>query len=468
MVITKTAKLKITSHTDIFNDTIDIYNSALSFYIDVVNKEFDNLLFLTHSKEKMMYIESITHRTASNIDIKYDFSINFYKFPSYLRRSVINEALGVVSSHYSREKLYSEEKEKALTKGKKFLKKPPTLNLNHESFPVFYKGNMYKDTTLGKSEIKVFKNNDLVLIDIKYKIKDLINRFDDCYQAINPTLIKKGKKYFLHIPFQTKVNLNSTPLNNQKVIGVDLGLTNSAVCSCIDSNGTVIDRLFINQSKEKDQIKTISNKLSKAKRISGTKGEKPNYWRKINGLQKYIVQNTVDEIVAFAVKNNADVIVFEHLGKMKLPKGVFGAKRFRAKLHNWAKQRIQEKTIQKAWSNGIRNSKILANGTSKFAFDGSGLVQRNSKKDLAKFQNNKIYNADLSASYNIASRYFTRAILKPLSEKIRLQIEANVPLIADRTSHTLSSLIRLQEVINHVNNTSVSSIYDKETLSIII
>jgi len=81
-----------------------------------------------------------------------------------------------------------------------------------------------------------------------------------------------------------------------------------------------------------------------------------------------------------------------------------------------------------------------------YAFDGSGKLERNSKKDIAKFSNGKLYHCDLSASYNIGSRYFTRAILKPLSEKIRLQYEAKVPNIANRTSHTLSTLISLQEV----------------------
>jgi len=95
----------------------------------------------------------------------------------------------------------------------------------------------------------------------------------------------------------------------------------------------------------------------------------------------------------------------------------------------------------------IRYSRVLARGTSQYAYDGSGLVKRNSKKDIAIFSNNKEYHCDLSASYNIASRYFTRAILKPLSEMRRLQVEAKVPLLADRTSHTLFSLIKLREVV---------------------
>ena len=87
-----------------------------------------------------------------------------------------------------------------------------------------------------------------------------------------------------------------------------------------------------------------------------------------------------------------------------------------------------------------------------YAYDGSGLVKRSNRKDIATLQSknkndkNKAYHADLSACYNIASRYFTRAILKPLSETRRLQVEAKVPLLADRASHTLSSLIKLREV----------------------
>ncbi len=55
------------------------------------------------------------------------------------------------------------------------------------------------------------------------------------FKEFNPSLVKKGKKYFLHISYEIDVKLNSTPLKKQRVIGVDLDLTNSAVCSCIDS-----------------------------------------------------------------------------------------------------------------------------------------------------------------------------------------------------------------------------------------
>ena len=101
-----------------------------------------------------------------------------------------------------------------------------------------------------------------------------------------------------------------------------------------------------------------------------------------------------------------------------------------------------------------------------YAFDGSGKVERSKRKDIAIFANKKIYHSDLSASYNIASRYFIRAILKPLSETKRLSLEAKVPLLADRTSHTLSSLIKLHDVSSNASIAEVSRIQDKEAPSI--
>lgn len=452
MKITKTAKLKITSHSKIFDKTIEIYNKALGFYINVCEREYGYMEQFKHSKEKLNYIESISHLTARNKNIKYNFDKDFYKFPSYLRRTAIMEALGVCDSHFSRMENWQRKKDTKLAKGKKFFEKPPKLNYKPKSFPTLYKDNMWKKLEDGIAKIKVFKNDDWVWINIDYSTKNLQSgqnyRFKD-YKEFNPMLVKKGKKYFLHIAYQANIKLNSISLKNQKVIGVDLGLTNSAVCSCIDIDGTVIDRLFINQSKEKDQLNHKLNKLAKAKRKSGILNEKPNYWRKINGLQKFIIQDTADKIIEFAVRNNADVIVFEYLGKMKVPKDLYGSRRLRAKLQYWAKIKIQHKVEEKAHSAGIRYSRVLARGTSMYAYDGSGLVVRNSKKDIATFQSkndkSKTYHADLSASYNIASRYFTRAIVKPLSETKRLQIEAKVPLFADRTSHTLSSLIKLRE-----------------------
>jgi len=202
------------------------------------------------------------------------------------------------------------------------------------------------------------------------------------------------------------------------------------------------------------------------KRLSGLI-KAPNYWKKINNLQKGITQKTADEIIKFALKYNASVIVFEFLNKFKFPKNFYGAKKLRAKLQHWAKAKIQKLVIQKAHRYGIRVKFVSPKGTSKYAFDGSGEVIRNFKKDICRFKNGKIYHADLNASYNIGARYFIREYLKSLSEMARLQAEAKVPLLADRISHSLASLIRLAEVVEEFPlNTSLSYIQVKEAPAI--
>ena len=95
MTIIKTEKLRILNFGKIFDDTLKIYNEALSFYIVVCEKEYLNLIDKS-SKEKLNYIEKISHKTTKNKNILYDFDEKFYKFPSYLRRAVIMDAIGMI------------------------------------------------------------------------------------------------------------------------------------------------------------------------------------------------------------------------------------------------------------------------------------------------------------------------------------------------------------------------------------
>ncbi|WP_461183829.1 RNA-guided endonuclease TnpB family protein, partial [Virgibacillus kimchii] len=352
-------------------------------------------------------------------------------------------SFGKVKSYRSNFTKWQEEQYIALSKGKKFNKKPPRFQLEHKEFPVFYRGNMFKRIDETTAQIKIFHRNDWVWINIAFKEQDLYKRDVWEWKECNPKLVRVGKKYFLHISYKSKVKLSKTKIKEQKICAVDLGITNSAVCSIMDANGTVLDRLFINQSKEKDQLYTMTNKLRKAQSISG-RIQAPNFWRRINGLQKYIVHDTSRKIVQLAKEHRCDVIVFEFLDHMKMPKGFYGAKKLRFKLRYWRKKGIQNKVEEMAHYAGMRISRINAGNTSKLAFDGSGQVERNDKKDLVVFETGKVYHADLSASYNIGARYFIRGIQKSTSEKKWLALQAKVPELSKRTHQTLSSLIALR------------------------
>ena len=57
--------------------------------------------------------------------------------------------------------------------------------------------------------------------------------------------------------------------------------------------------------------------------------------------------------------------------------------------------------------------------------------------------NGKRYHSDLSASYNIGSRYFIRELLKSEPAMARLPDDAKVHCYGKGTTRTLSTLIRL-------------------------
>ncbi|WP_046174887.1 RNA-guided endonuclease TnpB family protein [Domibacillus indicus] len=446
MKVAKSLLHKITNQTEIFNNTLDIYNEALSFIIQVIDKEFDHTDGLT-TKSIVPAVEKLIHATKSNPLPKYkEFNERFYKFPSYFRRSAIASAFGKVKSFRSNYQNWQKEQKYALSEGKRFKKQPPRLQAEHKEFPVFYRGNMFNRTSDTTAQIKVFHQNDWVWTDIEFKEQDHYKRGVWEWKEHNPKLIKRGKKFFLSISYENKVTLTKAPIQEQKVCAVDLGLTNSAVCSVINAKGTVLGRTFINQPKEKDRLQTVINKLRKAQRASG-RIQAPNFWRKINGYQQHIVRHTSHEIVKFATKHGCDVIVFEYLGRMKTPKGFYGARKLRFKLHGWRKIGIQNKVEEMAHCLGMRISRINPRNTSSLAFDGSGKVERNPKKDLATFSTGKVYHADLSASYIIGARYFIRAFQKSISETKWLSLQAKVPELAIRTSQTLSSFISLHHAL---------------------
>ena len=443
--IVKTAKLKITSHTSIFDETIEKYRDAVCYLMEVILAEKDSVLHCEEKNGEIKVVETLIHATKHREDVPYDFDEKFYKFPSYLRRSAIMEAAGAVRSHLSNTENWKQAKAQAKEDGKPFYKKEPGWQPESKGFPTFYKDGNWKPVAEGISQIKIFKDDDWKWIVVNYNTKNLFSsgksRFDGMKQK-SPSLVKNGKKYFLVFPY-----IGSSKLSKKAdiVVGVDLGLTNSAVCSTLKEDGTVVDRLFINQSTEKDRLRKARNKLKKAWRNSGD-NEKPNLLRKQRNLQKFVVQDTVNQIVSFAVRSKADVIVMEHLGGLKARKGS-GNKFLRNALHHWGKMEIQKLVEQKAHSLGIRISRVSANGTSKYAFDGSGAVKRSTRKDLCEFSTGKQYHSDLSASYNIAARFFLRNILNPLDESERLIVEAKVPLLSARSTHTLATLIRLREVV---------------------
>ena len=270
---------------------------------------------------------------------------------------------------------------------------------------------------------------------------DYITRWCTSRRKCAPTLQKRGREWSLDFPFEEKVALTDTDIFEQTIIAVDLGINCAATVSVMRSDGTVLGRHFCRLPKEYDSLAHSVNRIRKAQQHGNKRT--PRLWARVKGISDDIAVKTAGFIMDMAVLYNADAIVFEHLDRSGK---LHGSKK--QKLHMWRSQYVQSMVSDRAHRFGMRISHICAWGTSRLAFDGSGTVERGKEADLGsysicRFQSGKIYNCDLSASYNIGSRYFVREILKSLPARERLALEAKVPQAAKRSTCTLSTLINL-------------------------
>ena len=434
MEVITSYKVKIKHYNHIFGDTVRLYRGAVDFFIKVCLREWDNLSEFSGVLARKRYIEVCTHRTKENPDVKYDFDQQFYKFPSYLRRAAVGEALGLVSSYHSNRKRYL-----ANPHGKH-----PSRHQAGNSFPALYRDNSFVRSGTYTVRIKVFIRNtwDWLDVDLKKGDVDYILRRCKNRKECAPVLRKRGKEWFLDFAFEEPVTLSQTPIQSQTIVAVDLGLNSACTCSVMQSDGTILDRKFLSLPREQDSLTHAINRIKKAQQHGNYKTHR--LWTKAKGINDDIAVKTAAFIIDTAILWSADVIVFEHLdirGKKR------GSKKQR--LHHWRAMYVQSMVANKAHRLGMRISRVCAWGTSKLAYDGSGKVERgiNGNYSICRFQTGKVYNCDLSASYNIGARYFIREILKSLPETVRLDAEAKDPSLSKRITCTFSTLLSLNAVL---------------------
>lgn len=441
MKIVSSYAVEIKHISKLFRQTIKIYNDAISFCVKAFEENWDILETLdTGNKERKDYADSLIHSTKSNIAKYPEFDVRFHKMPSYLRFSVINTALGYLSSYHSN----LDNWEFFNTNSK-----APILQTHLNKLPTFYKGNMYRDDCEGDTvRLKLFVNNDWNWVEVKLKHTDVVSIQKHMINAKMsvPTLEKKNKKWFLRFAFEEKVELNKTKLEEQRILAVDLGINTDATCSVMNMNGTILAREFINFTSDKDQLYHTLNKIKKVQQRYGSNNI-TKLWRYAKFHNEELARKIAKQIVYVATMYDCDVIVFEHLNTKGRKRGSK-----KQKLHMWKKNTIQKIVEHKAHKNGIRISHICAWGTSKLAYDGSGKVLRGKDAnlgtyELCKFSNGKIYNCDLSASYNIGARYFIREIQKILPVKVWFDIMAKVPKCQKRTQCTYNTLLEINRVV---------------------
>jgi len=426
--------VKIKHYNRIFADTVRLYRAASDFFIKVMMNDWDSFRGL-RQQEAVNLAESLTVVTAKNPAPAYDFGKKFYKFPCYLRRAAIAEAYGAVCSYQSRMALWA-------ASGKRG-RGPGRPNAGH-AFPVMYRDNCFVRTGTYSARIKVWIRNTWDWLDVELNRGDadyILRRCAGRKECV-PVLRKRGHEWFLSFSFMEKTELCDVNVSGTTVIAVDLGINNACTCSAMRPDGTVIGREFLSLSAEKDSLDHAAGRIRKAQRHGAR--HMPRLWAKAGGINDRIAVLTAQRIIDVASKYNADVIVFEHLDVRGKKHG--GKKQ---KLHMWRCRYVQAMVTDKAHRMKMHVSHVCAWGTSAYAYDGSGRVERGvgGNYSICRFPTGKIYNCDLSASYNIGARWFIREIMKSLPATAGLAVQAKVPELARRSTCTLSSLINLNAAL---------------------
>ena len=438
--VTYKARIHSDSHK-VLEETVCIYREAVTFLIDVALDNWDSLSFLS-SLERNNRLESFVHATAKRKVVRYpEFDRDFYKFPSYLRRSAISLALGKVASYKELYKKWNED----TTTGKG---KEPGKPVSGYSFPAMYHKEQFMKTGSYTARIKVWIRNTWDWIDISFRKSDIDYIQSHCaaMHECSPVLQRKGRQWFLAFPFEEECVLNEAETAKQVVFAVDLGINSACACCVMSSDGTVIGREFLSLPIEEDSLNHRLNKVKKAQQHGAKKT--PAKWASVNAVNRHIAEQTAAFISEAAIKYHATHIVFEHLDIRSGAKG----RSKRQRLALWRHSEIQAMVTVRAHRNGMRVSTVNPRGTSALAYDGSGKVTRSkSNHSICTFATGKQYNCDLNAAYNIGARYYIREItkgIKSLPETVRLSIQAKVPECFRRSTCTLSTLLNLNAIIN--------------------
>jgi IS605 OrfB family transposase len=427
--------------------TVSVFRAYVRSLTGIIYTHWDVLGALTQ-KEQVPSVEKLMHRTAQHPDPKYAsyFERRFPKFPSYYRRSAIAFCLGQVSSFVTR---YA-QCQSGIRKRRDA--SPPRLTANAGVYPALYKGQCIRYGN-DAVEIKVFYQNDWIWVSVPLGKQGKRHQLETHKQG-SPSLIANHKSIHLSVPFEVKPDKQYG--NKEIVVGVDLGINTTATVAVVDSIGTVIHREFLHCGRDIDRrdqrLQRIRANAKKTKTLY--KGFCKSLHRKCANINKQIAHIVSKRIVMIAQQFNAKTIVFERLKGWKPRAGRKGTT-LRQRFHGWLHRMTANFTEQKFREIGGTVAYVLPKYTSAYAYDGSGKTKRpNHNKALAYFTSGKCYNADLSAAYNIAARYFHKLVRRNGNEVFLDRSIQGTP----RIPVTLSELWRLHAAMLPQKDTPTTAV----------
>ena len=427
---------------DALKRTADLFSYAVACLVQTALANWSSLSDTDSSFARLRMMECMVH-SANGFSSSDSFDQKFPKFPSYYRRAAVMQALGIVSAYQSAMKSWKASGCKG---------EAPKLDSCRHRMPALYRGNTYKpviDKETGEvlpymAQIKVFRNNDWVwdTVRLSKTDADYLEKRSRNAEISAPVLEKKHGCWKLRFAVTETVKLSKKTISEQKICAVDLGVNTDAVCSVMDSRGTILARKFIMRGREKDPLSNALHRVSVFQSLHGSH-DSGRLWNIAKRRNTNLAHQAAREIMNFAIANECDVIVMEYLdtrGKKR------GSKK--QKLTMWKHTDIQNTAESLAHHYGIRVSHVNARGTSRLAYDGSGRVKRgrevseDTPYDVCVFKSGKTYNCDLSASYNIGARYLIRVLFMESPD-----LMTKVSGIGSGTQRTLADLWKINRAM---------------------
>ena len=415
--------------------TAELCRNALGFCTEAFLSEWGYLSSLPAAQKagvmsRKRAADLMVHSTKGSTALYPDFDRLFPYMPAYTRRAIIADALGMVSSYVSNHRRW--EGEDPSGRGAE-----PVLGLPERYELTFY--DQERDLCdIGKGIIglKLYDGKKwgwhYFLVspsDARY-----ISRMKETREMLSPIVEKVRGRYRIRFAFKEKKDLvpDDSPLA-YRILAVDLGINAPASWCVMTADGTVHAKGVVHLRSDEDRLCRLMNR----KRMYQKAGKRPkSICRMMTAANRQLSIDTCREIMRISELYDTDCIVFEHLDRNGRVKG----RKFRERIHMWRAVDVQKRAALQAHRRGMRISRVCAWGTSKLAFDGSGVVARGKEAELdtyslCRFRTGKVYNCDLSAAQNIGARFFLR-------EYAKLPGCPELPKTPQRTYGTLVSLVK--------------------------
>jgi putative transposase len=353
MILQRTAKIRLISHSDPFRSSINTYTKAFNYIA------------------RIGWDHGVADRKTLHHMVYHDVRTNF-GLPSQLAISAITKAIEAIKSAKAR-----------LKTGKKAScpqSKHCSLRLDANSYSLW----------LNKSKASI------LTVDGRLKVDILIPEHFRQYlswEYASADLIVVGNKAHLHVVFQKEVENTES---HGEVVGIDRGIKKLAVTSK-------------NQFFGGGLIKNISQKyviLRSQLQSRGSRSAKRHLAKIARKEQRF--RRDINHVVSKKIVDSlkpGDTIALENLTGIR-DRCNF-AKKMRTQVHKWNFFQLQQFLGYKAAAKGISVVTVDPRYTSQCC-SSCGCIDKRSRKDQARFECVSCgfrLNADLNASRNIANKH---------------------------------------------------------------